>query len=84
MGYQQQIEALAERAGMLNAADLVMELEALARDIRHDGPHCDVDGCHEPAEYEGWYKVKDPAGYSTGLMRKARVCEGHRGKLINS
>lgn len=39
---------------------------------------CEVPGCHEPWEWEGWHKVKDPfLGTSTGLMQKRKVCDHH-------
>ena len=35
---------------------------------------CDISGCKEIAEYEGWI--------GNGLIRKINVCEGHKHLLI--
>ena len=43
---------------------------------------CEVQGCHMPVEYEGWYRVIDGFGISTGLIQRHRVCEIHKTMLI--
>jgi len=48
---------------------------------REDTGQCEVAGCDEPAEYEGWYKVTDPMGVPTGLIQLRRVCGDHKGAL---
>ena len=39
---------------------------------------CEVDNCTNLAEWEGWYKVRDFSGNTTGLMQKRCVCEEHK------
>ena len=39
---------------------------------------CEVSGCHEQWEWEGWYRVVDPFLHTpTGLMQKRKVCDEH-------
>lgn len=45
---------------------------------------CDVAGCDNPAEYEGWWRAKDFTGNATGLIRLVQVCEEHRTLLIGA
>lgn len=43
---------------------------------------CEVPGCKEEAEWEGWYRVVDFTGNPTGLIQKRMVCELHKFYLI--
>jgi hypothetical protein len=56
-----------------------LEAKKLIKEIKYfyDGPKCEITGCSNLAEYEGWWKVKDFAGNPTGLMQKRKVCEFH-------
>lgn len=45
-------------------------------------PRCEVDGCKNDADFEGWYRVFDFAGQKTGLIQRRQVCEQHRHFLI--
>lgn len=39
---------------------------------------CEVTGCHNIAEYEGWYRHLDPLLQTpTGLLSRIRVCHEH-------
>jgi len=50
--------------------------------IERDEDECEVAGCHLPAEYEGWYKLRDFAGIPTGLIQRRRVCSVHTSLLM--
>ena len=43
---------------------------------------CEVDGCHNVAEWRGWHKVKDFTGNPTGLIQRRLVCDEHK-HLLN-
>lgn len=43
---------------------------------------CEVQGCTSEAKYEGWYRSRDCAGISTGLIQRRRVCDKHTSLLI--
>ena len=43
---------------------------------------CEVSGCHEPSEWEGWWRAIGPFGLPTGLIQRRRVCEAHKILLI--
>lgn len=44
---------------------------------------CEVQGCTEVAEHEGWYRVLDPFLQTpTGLIQRRRVCGEHVNMLI--
>jgi hypothetical protein len=46
-------------------------------------PICEVAGCLEYAEWEGWYRCLDPLMRTpTGLIRIMNVCNAHRCFLI--
>lgn len=41
-------------------------------------PKCEVDGCLEPAAWEGWCRVRDGFGLPTGLLQLCTVCAKHK------
>lgn len=45
---------------------------------------CEVDGCYNDAEYEGYWRVKDFAGIPTGLIQLRKVCPLHKSLLIGA
>jgi hypothetical protein len=46
---------------------------------------CEVAGCANLAEWEGWYEVRDPMlGTPTGLVQKRSVCSDHKYMLRGS
>ena len=47
-------------------------------------PECEVEGCDNPAEWNGWYRYLDPLLKTpTDLIRKCNVCDLHRRMLID-
>ena len=44
---------------------------------------CEVEGCAAPAEWEGWWRVRDGFGIPGGLLQRRRVCGEHRSLLLN-
>lgn len=51
-------------------------------EFKHPEPMCEFKGCDKPAEFEGWWRVRDFAGLRTGLVRKHLVCAEHSSYLI--
>jgi hypothetical protein len=45
---------------------------------------CEVSGCSEEAEYQGYWRVKDSFNIPTGLIQLRNVCNGHKSLLIGS
>ena len=44
---------------------------------------CEVQGCKAAAEWEGWWRARDPlTGEPTGLIQRRAVCDEHRWLLI--
>lgn len=40
---------------------------------------CEFPGCGRPADYEGWYRRRDPfLGTPTGHIVRIAFCEGHK------
>jgi len=49
--------------------------EVLALLQRHRTPRCAVQGCNEPAAFEGWVRLRDGFGQPPGPRRRVVVCE---------
>ena len=46
---------------------------------------CEVSGCENEAEYEGWYRCTDPLlDTPTGLIQRRMVCIEHTTLLIGA
>ena len=43
---------------------------------------CQVHGCKNDAEFEGWYENKDFSGTKTGYSRLVKVCSDHKCMLV--
>jgi hypothetical protein len=43
---------------------------------------CEVSGCENFADYEGWVKTRDNLGFPTNYIQKRNVCEEHKMLLI--
>jgi hypothetical protein len=43
---------------------------------------CQVSGCDEMADYEGWHRSRDGFGVKTGMIRRLCVCLSHKSVLI--
>jgi hypothetical protein len=43
---------------------------------------CQVHGCQNSAEVEGWYESRDFAGCPTGYMRLIKVCSDHKNVFV--
>jgi predicted amidophosphoribosyltransferase len=44
--------------------------------------YCEVQGCENEAEWEGWYRAVDFTGNTTGLIQIRKVCQEHKSLLI--
>ena len=43
---------------------------------------CEFKNCNNDAEYEGWYRIQDFTGNTTGLVQKMSVCKDCSKHLI--
>lgn len=44
---------------------------------------CQIRGCNETVEYDGWFRVVDPVfGKPTGLLQRLLACEDHAKQAI--
>lgn len=50
--------------------------------LPQQGPTCQIEGCTNPALFEGWLRVRDGFGIPTGLIQRHPVCAYHVKELI--
>lgn len=61
----------------------LIDLLDSVKGLELDSQPCEVQGCNEPAIYEGWHRATDPfMGTPTGLIQRRCVCVAHKDLLI--
>lgn len=57
-------------------------IEDLEAELERRRTRCQCAGCELPAEYEGWYRVRDFTGNKTGLNRQGHFCDKHARQML--